>query len=152
MEKIDLIVIVGPTAIGKTDLSIMMAKGLNGEIVSADSMQIYKYMNIGTAKPTMQERRGIPHHMMDIVEPDESFNVALYQKGAKDAIQNIYRNKKLPILVGGSGLYINSIVYPMDFTDATEDLEYRKYLYQLAEKEGKEYLHNKLKGIDPETG
>lgn len=151
MDKKDLVVVVGPTAIGKTDLGIKLAQKLNGEIVSADSMQIYKYMDIGTAKPHMEERQGIPHHMMDIIEPDESFNVALYQEGAKTAIEHIYDLEKLPILVGGSGLYINSIVYPLDFTDATEDLELRDTLYRLVEERGNTYLHEELSKVDPDT-
>lgn len=152
MGKIKLVAIVGPTAIGKTSISIELAKILNGEIVSADSMQIYKYMNIGTAKPTIEERQGIPHHMMDIVEPDEDFNAAMYQQGAKEAIEHIYTNGKLPILVGGSGLYVNSIVYPLDFTTATEDHELRAKLYKTVEEKGNHYLHQKLSKIDPTTG
>lgn len=151
MDKINLVAIVGPTAIGKTNLAIQLAKELKGEIVSADSMQIYKYMDIGTAKPTMEERQGIPHYMMDIIEPDESFNAALYQQGAKEAIREIYINENLPILVGGSGLYVNSIVYPLDFTNATEDHELRDSLYKLVEEKGNYYLHQKLSEIDPAT-
>lgn len=151
MNKIKLVVIVGPTAIGKTSTSIELAKELNGEIVSADSMQIYRYMDIGTAKPNMSERQGIPHYMMDIIEPDESFNVAIYQKRAKAAIDCIYKKGKLPFLVGGSGLYVNSIVYPLDFTTATEDHELRAELYKKVEEKGNYYLHQKLAEIDPTT-
>lgn len=152
MEKMNLVAIVGPTAVGKTSLAIQLAQELKGEIVSADSMQIYKYMDIGTAKPTVEERQGIPHYMMDIIEPDESFNAALYQQGAKKAIKTIYDNNKLPILVGGSGLYVNSIVYPLDFTTATEDHELRDSLYRLVQEKGNFYLHQKLSEIDPPTG
>lgn len=151
-EKAKIVAIVGPTAIGKTSISIELAKILNGEIVSADSMQVYRYMDIGTAKPTLEERQGIPHHLIDIVDPDQDFNVAIYQQIAKNAIDNIHEKEKLPILVGGSGLYVNSIVYPLDFTDAKEDHKLRKKLYEVADKKGNIYLHQKLMEIDPVTG
>ncbi len=151
MDKTPLIVIVGPTAAGKTDLAIKVAKKLNSEIVSADSMQIYRYMDIGTAKPTMDERQGIPHHMIDIVDPDEAFNVALYQRSAKAAIKKIAEDGKIPILVGGTGLYVNSIIYPMDFTDAVEDPVYRSKLNKILDTHGNQYLHNLLKEVDPDT-
>ena len=117
MKKTSLLVITGPTASGKTDLAIQAAKRLNGEIISADSMQIYRYMNIGTAKPNIEERQGIPHHMIDIVDPDEEYNVALFQKHANACIRETVERGKLPILAGGSGLYVNSIIYQMNFTD-----------------------------------
>ncbi len=151
-DKTNLIVVVGPTAIGKTKISIELAKILNGEIVSADSMQVYKYMDIGTAKPTLEERQGISHHILDVVEPDQDFNVAIYQKIAKEAIDHIYEKDKLPIVVGGSGLYINSIVYPLDFTDAKEDQELRDKLYRVVDKKGNLFLHQKLMKVDPVTG
>ncbi|MBE7015610.1 MAG: tRNA (adenosine(37)-N6)-dimethylallyltransferase MiaA [Ruminococcaceae bacterium] len=146
-----LIVIAGPTASGKTGLSIGLAKALDGEIVSADSMQIYKYMNIGTAKPTEEEREGIPHHMMDFLEPDVSFSVADYCEMAHRVIEEIHSRGKLPILVGGTGLYIDSLVNNVDFDVDDENHEIRKELEALAEKEGVEAVHNILKEIDPET-
>ncbi|MFO7295180.1 MAG: tRNA (adenosine(37)-N6)-dimethylallyltransferase MiaA [Caldicoprobacter sp.] len=151
MEKRPLVVIVGPTAVGKTKLSIELAKVLNGEIVSADSMQIYRYMDIGTAKPTVEERQGIPHHMIDIIDPGQEFSVAEYQRLATQAIDDIYRRGKLPIVVGGTGLYIKSLLYPMNFTDASYDPEFRKELQRQAEIMGKEYLHRKLQAVDPKT-
>lgn len=150
-EKIPLVVIVGPTAVGKTETTIIVAKNLNGEIVSADSMQIYKYMDIGTAKPTIDEMQGVPHHMVSIIEPSEKFSVAQYQKYAKECIGKIYNNGKLPILTGGTGLYINSIIYPMDFTQATYDSDFRNAMIELIEKKGKEFVYNKLVKLDPET-
>ncbi|MFO7153400.1 MAG: tRNA (adenosine(37)-N6)-dimethylallyltransferase MiaA [Caldicoprobacter oshimai] len=151
MEKKPLVVIVGPTAVGKTRLSIELAKALNGEIVSADSMQIYRYMDIGTAKPTAEERQGIPHHMMDIIDPGQEFSVAEYQRLATQAIDDIHSRNKLPIVVGGTGLYIKSLLYPMNFTDASYDQEFRKELQRQAETMGKEYLHKKLQAVDPKT-
>ena len=151
MKKIPLVVIVGPTGVGKTDLAIRLAKGIHGEIVSADSMQIYRYMNIGTAKPTLEERQGIPHYMMDVVEPDEAFNAALFQKGAGESIRKINAGKKLPILAEGTGLYINSILYPMGFTDAAEDPEYRHYLNKVLEQHDNQYLHHLLEQNVPDT-
>lgn len=151
MEKEPLIVIVGPTAVGKTDIAIALAKSLDGEIVSADSMQIYKYMDIGTAKPTVEEREGIPHYMIDVVDPDQEFSVAQFQQEAKAAIEDINQRGKLPILAGGTGLYINSLIYPMDFTDAGEDPEFRKKMRALASEKGNKYLHKKLYEIDPDT-
>jgi tRNA dimethylallyltransferase len=151
MKKTPLVVIAGPTAAGKTDLAIQAAKALEGEIVSADSMQVYRYMNIGTAKPTVDERQGIPHHMIDIVDPDEEFNAALFQRGANEAIREIAGRGKLPILAGGTGLYVNSIIYPMNFTDAVEDPEYRSYLNEVLRTNGNQYLHNLLKEVDPAT-
>ncbi|HHU49026.1 MAG: tRNA (adenosine(37)-N6)-dimethylallyltransferase MiaA [Caldicoprobacterales bacterium] len=151
MKKIPLIVITGPTASGKTDLAIQTAKRLNGEIISADSMQIYRYMNIGTAKPTIEERQGIPHHMIDIIDPDEEYNVALFQKHANVLIREIAGRGRLPILAGGSGLYVNSIIYPMNFTDAVDDPAYRSNLKKILEENGVIYLHNLLKQVDPDT-
>jgi len=151
MEKKPLVVIVGPTAVGKTRLSIELAKALDGEIVSADSMQIYRYMDIGTAKPTLEERQGITHHMMDIIDPDQEFSVAEYQRLATRAIDDIHSRNKLPIVVGGTGLYVKSLLYPMNFTDACYDPEFRKELQHQAETMGKEYLHRKLQDVDPKT-
>ncbi len=149
MNKIPLVVITGPTASGKTDLAIQVAQQLNGEIISADSMQIYRYMDIGTAKPTLQERQGIVHHMIDIRDPDEEFNVSLFQKLTRDAIQEITERGKLPILAGGTGFYISSIIYPMNFTDAVEDSQYRSHLNGLLDQHGATWLHNHLRRVDP---
>lgn len=144
-----LLIIAGPTAVGKTDLSIKLAKELNGEIVSTDSMQIYKYMDIGSAKVTKEEMDGVVHHMIDIIEPDTPFSVAEYKEMANKCIQDILSRNKLPILVGGTGLYINSITCNMNFTEAESDEAYRKELEALANEYGNEYIHNMLKDIDP---
>lgn len=147
----DLFILAGPTAVGKTDISIKLAKRLNGEILSADSMQIYKYMDIGSAKITKEEMQGIPHYLIDIVEPHESFNVSEYKKKAEANIDVILSEGKLPMLVGGTGLYINSLIYNYDFTEAGNDEEYRVHLQYLAEKEGKEYVHALLRDVDLES-
>lgn len=145
----DLLIIAGPTAIGKTKISIELAKALNGEIVSADSMQIYRYMDIGSAKVTKSEMDNIPHHLIDIINPDENFSVAQFKLEAERAIRNIRSKNKLPILAGGTGLYINSLIFNYDFTDADKDEKYREYLQSLAEDKGKEYVHELLREIDP---
>lgn len=147
----DLFILAGPTAVGKTDISIKLAKRLNGEIISADSMQIYKHMDIGSAKITKEEMQGIPHYLIDIVEPEESFNVSEFKKMAKQAIDKIDERERLPMLVGGTGLYINSLIYNYDFTEASVDEEYREYLQSMAEINGKEYVHNLLKDVDLES-
>lgn len=149
--KKNLIIIAGPTASGKTSLSIELSKRIDGEIVSADSMQIYKYMDIGSAKPTIDEMQGIPHHMIDIIKPEEEFSVALYRQKAGECIDDIISRGKMPIVVGGTGLYINSLTYPLDFTNTAQDKEYRSYLQKLAENFGGEYIHNMLKEVDIES-
>ncbi len=146
-----LLIIAGPTAVGKTDVGITLADKLNGEIISADSMQIYKNMDIGTAKPSLEERRGIAHHLIDIINPDENFSVARFQKLAKDTIDNLISNGKLPIIVGGTGLYINSILYNMDFAQSVSNWRLRKTLQEEAKNMGNEYVHNKLKKINPDA-
>lgn len=148
---IDLLILAGPTAVGKTDISIKLAKKLNREIISADSMQIYKYMDIGSAKITKEEMNGIPHHLIDVVEPHEEFNVASFKTLAEKCIKDILTRGKLPIIAGGTGLYINSLIYNYDFTDADRDEDYRKYLTILSEYNGKEYVHDLLKDIDKES-
>jgi tRNA dimethylallyltransferase len=150
-NKIPLVAIVGPTATGKTEAAIQTALSMNGEIISADSMQIYKYMDIGTAKPSREEMRGIPHHMMDCIDPAEEFSVARYQTMAKHTIKEVHKKGKLPILVGGTGLYVNSIVYPMAFTEAQVDNEYRKQLQQMAEEKGNIAVYRILQESDPLT-
>ncbi len=149
MNKIPLIVIGGPTASGKTALSIEIAKEYNGEIVSADSMQIYKHLDIGTAKPDMEERGGIIHHMMDIAEPYESFSVAEYVKMAHDVIKNIRKKNKNAILTGGTGLYITSLVNDVDFREDDSDSELRKELQKLCDEKGIDFLVEMLTKFDP---
>ncbi|WP_434296580.1 tRNA (adenosine(37)-N6)-dimethylallyltransferase MiaA [Clostridium sporogenes] len=144
----DLLILAGPTAVGKTDISIKLAKKLNGEIISADSMQIYKYMDIGSAKITKEEMKGIPHHLIDVVAPHEEFNVSSFKTLAEKCIKDIWSRGKLPIIAGGTGLYINSLIYNYDFTDADRDEDYREYLTRLSEDKGKEYVHSMLKDID----
>ncbi len=151
MRKVPLIVIAGPTASGKTALSVDIAKLVGGEIVSADSMQIYKYMNIGTAKPTEEEKQGIPHHMMDFLEPTVNFSVADYCQMAGEIIRDIHERGKIPVLVGGTGLYIDSLVNGVDFGEEDGDSKIREELMNLAEKEGNEAVHKVLEEIDPET-
>lgn len=146
--KNKVLIIAGPTAVGKTNLSIKLAKELNGEIVSTDSMQIYKYMDIGSAKITKEEMDGIKHHMIDVVEPNIPFSVAEYKNLASKCIEDIISRGKLPILVGGTGLYINALTCNMNFTEAESDIEYRKELEELADKYGNEYIHNMLKEVD----
>ena len=149
MKKI--VVIAGPTASGKTAVGIEIAKRLNGEIISADSMQIYKYMNIGSAKPARSEMQDIPHHMIDVVYPDEEFSVALFRKMAGKLVDEIISRKHIPIIVGGTGLYISSLIYPYDFTNSAEDTEYREELTAIAVEKGNEFVHNMLINIDPES-
>lgn len=149
--KKNILVIAGPTAVGKTEISIKLAKELNGEIVSTDSMQIYKGMNIGSAKISDKEMQEIPHHLIDIVNPKDEFSVAEYRELCLKTIEDIHSKNKLPILVGGTGLYIDSVTCNMNFTESEKDEEYRQYLWNLAEKEGNEKVHNMLKDIDEES-
>lgn len=145
---IDLIIISGPTGVGKTDISIKLAKKLNGEIISADSMQIYKFMDIGSAKITKEEMQNIPHHLIDIIEPSEEFSVAQFKERAENTISDIAERQKYPILVGGTGLYINSLIFNYEFTGVYKDMEFRRELEELAEEAGKEYVHEMLKAVD----
>lgn len=149
--KQPLVVIVGPTAVGKTKTSIELAKQFNGEIISGDSMQIYRGMDIGTAKITKDEMQGIKHHLVDIKDPDESFSVAEFQSLVKHAIQEISKKNKLPILVGGTGLYVQSVIYDYQFNDADKDEQYRNELEQIAIENGEQYLYAQLQRIDPEA-
>lgn len=151
MKNNNILVITGPTAVGKTELSIRLAKKLNGEIISADSMQIYRYMDIGSAKIKSEEMEGVTHHLIDIVDPKEPFSVADYKRIGEKCINDIFRRGKLPIIVGGTGLYINALTCNMDFTDAESDYEYRAELESLADKFGNLYIHNMLKSIDEES-
>lgn len=143
--------IVGPTASGKTKLSVELAKLLNGEIISADSMQIYKYMDIGTAKVTKEEMEGIKHYLIDEVFPDEEFSVARFQELALKYIEEILQKGKTPIIVGGTGLYVNSLVYNINFSESQGDWGYRDKLTKEAEEKGIEVLFERLKEVDPET-
>lgn len=147
--KQKLLVLGGPTAVGKTDLSIRLAKELNGEIISADSMQIYKYMDIGSAKVREEEMDGVKHHLIDVIEPDVPFSVADFKEHGDKALASIINNNKFPIIAGGTGLYINSLTCNMTFTDAEKDDEYRNYLDELALEKGNEYIHEMLKECDP---
>ena len=149
MDKQPLIILTGPTAVGKTNLSIRLAKEINGEIISADSMQVYKYMDIGSAKIMPEEMQGVKHHLIDVLEPEEDFNVVTFQKLCKDAMNDIYRNNALPVITGGTGFYIQSVLYDIDFTENEEDSAYRKELEELAAKQGPEVLHERLKAVDP---
>jgi len=145
----NVFVIMGPTASGKTKLSIELAKLLNGEIISADSMQIYKYMDIGTAKPDRQEMSGIKHDLIDEIKPDEEFSVARFQELALRYIDMILEEGKIPIIVGGTGLYINSLIYNLSFSETICDWEMRESLKKEAEEKGNKYLHERLRKIDP---
>lgn len=146
-----LVILTGPTAVGKTDLSIQLAKKINGEIISADSIQVYKGMDIGSAKITKEETDGIPHHLIDILEPKEEFNVHIFKKLATKAINDISSRGKIPIIVGGTGFYIQAVLYDINFDDTETDYEYREYLEQLAKDKGNAFLHNMLKEVDPES-
>ncbi|WP_394897960.1 tRNA (adenosine(37)-N6)-dimethylallyltransferase MiaA [Clostridium butyricum] len=147
--KQKLLVLGGPTAVGKTELSIKLAKELNGEIISADSMQIYKYMDIGSAKVTEQEMDGIKHHLIDVIEPNLPFSVADFKEYGEISLKNILSKNKFPIIAGGTGLYINSLTCNMTFTEAEKDEEYRLYLEKLSEEKGNDFVHEMLKEIDP---
>ena len=147
MQK--LIVLTGPTAVGKSKLSIELAKRLGGEIISADSMQVYKYMNIGTDKISPDKMGGIRHHLIDFLEPTEDFNVFLFQKLVKEAIADISSRGKVPIIVGGTGFYIQAVLYDIDFTETDEDDSYRHILEERAKNEGVHALHEELRAVDP---
>lgn len=151
MDKPKVIVICGPTASGKTSLSIALAKQINGEIVSCDSMQIYKYMDIGSAKPTKDEMDGIEHYLIDYILPNERYNVARYKKDAEVAIEDIIKKGKTPIIVGGTGLYLNSLIYGIEYPEIELDEEYRKKLETRVEYEGLETLYQEAVKIDSEA-
>ena len=150
-EKPKVIVICGPTASGKTGLSIELAKKINGEIISCDSMQIYKDMNIGTAKPTVEEMQGIKHYMLDFVSPNKRYSVADFKKDATSAIQTVLSHEKVPIIVGGTGLYVNSLVQNITYPEIETDLEYRNYLEERIQKEGLNTLYEEAKKIDSDA-
>ena len=146
----DLIVLTGPTAVGKTSLSIALAKAVGGEIISADSMQVYKYMNIGTAKITEEEKCGIPHFLIDELEPDEEFNVTIFKNKVMGYIEDIKSRGKVPIIVGGTGFYIQSVIYDINFNEYGDDSNVRKKYEAMAETLGKSELHKKLALVDRE--
>ncbi len=149
-EKKKILIVAGPTAVGKTQYAIELAESLHGEIVSSDSMQLYKFMDIGSAKPTPEELARAKHHMVDEIDPREKFSVALYQKKAKAYIDDILKRGKLPIISGGTGLYVNSLIYDMDFSAPPEDSGYRAELEGIAAEKGELYLHQLLKDRSPE--
>lgn len=149
--KRPLIILTGPTAVGKTKASIGLAKAINGEIISADSMQVYKYMDIGSAKIHPEEMQGVKHYLVDELEPDEEFNVVRFQQMAKQAMQEIYAKGKVPILVGGTGFYIQAVLYDIDFQENDEDHSYREELEGLAKEKGASYLHQMLAEVDEES-
>ena len=146
--KKPLIVLTGPTAVGKTSLSIKLAKQIGGEIISADSMQVYKYMDIGSAKVMPEERQGIPHYLIDECEPWEEFHIVKFQQLAKKYIEEIYSHGHIPVLVGGTGFYIQSVLYDIDFSEQESDMSYRSKLELLAEEQGNEALHEMLRQVD----
>lgn len=148
--KEPLIVLTGPTAVGKTALSVALAKAVNGEIISADSIQVYKYMDIGSAKIKPEEMQGIKHYLIDEIEPDKEFNVMLFQKYANEYIRQIRKKGKLPIIVGGTGFYIQAVLYGINFTEHETDTSYRDELMQLSNENGPEFLYARLKAVDPE--
>lgn len=151
-RKKPLIIIAGPTAVGKTESSIRLAKAVNGEIISADSMQVYKRMDIGSAKIMPEEMDGVTHHLIDVLEPTEEFNIVRFQTMAKEAMEEIHAKGKIPILVGGTGFYIQSLLYDIEFKEEEEvNSSLRNSLQQYAEEFGKEALHERLKAVDPES-
>lgn len=151
MMKKPLIILTGPTAVGKTKVSIQLAKAIGGEIISADSMQVYRHMDIGSAKITSEEMQGVKHYLIDVLEPDEEFHVVKFQQLAKEAMEEIYAKGKIPIVVGGTGFYIQALLYDIDFTENNEDTAYRKELEQIADTKGAEYLHEMLRGVDEKS-
>ncbi len=151
IKKQPLIILTGPTAVGKTDLSISLAKAVNGEIISADSMQVYRKMDIGTAKIMPDEMQGVRHHLIDVLDPSEDFNVFLFKELATKAMNEIYERGHIPIIAGGTGFYIQSVLYDIDFSNEENDNSYRRELEAVALEKGPEYIHNMLKEIDSES-
>lgn len=148
MEKEPLVILTGPTAVGKTALSIELAKVIGAEIISADSMQVYKGMDIGTAKIKSEEMQGVKHYLIDVINPEEEFDITLFKKLATQAINTVRANGHIPLIVGGTGFYIQSVLYDIEFTDAAKDTSYRDELYGLAETKGAKYLHDMLRAVD----
>lgn len=150
-ERKPLVILTGPTAVGKTKLSVTLAKAIGGEIISADSMQVYKRMNIGSAKIRPEEMGGVPHHLIDVLEPWEDFNVAAFAKLCRACMEEIYDRGRIPVLVGGTGFYIQAVLYGIDFTETREDESYRRKLEALAQEKGCRYLHEMLSEVDPKS-
>ena len=149
--KKPIVVLTGPTAVGKTELSIQLAKVIGGEIISADSMQVYKHMDVGSAKITPEEMDGVRHYLVDELEPFDEFHVVKFQEYAQKYLNEIYAHGKIPIIAGGTGFYIQALLNDIDFTEQESDSAYRKELEALAEEHGNQYLHNRLKEVDPES-
>ena len=149
--KKPLIILAGPTAVGKTKISIRLAKAVGGEIISADSMQVYKYMDIGSAKIRPEEMEGVPHYLIDELFPSEEFHVVRFKQMAQEAMKQIYANGHIPILVGGTGFYIQAVLYDIDFTENVMDASYRFHLEQYVRKYGEEALHRKLLKVDEKS-
>lgn len=150
-EKKPLIILTGPTAVGKTKASIGLAKAIGGEIISADSMQVYRHMDIGSAKIAKEEMADVPHYLIDVLEPEEEFHVVRFQQMAKAAMTDIYSRGKIPIIVGGTGFYIQALLYDIDFTENEGDSVYREKLEALAKEKGAAYLHGQLAMVDPKS-
>ena len=148
MMKQPLIILTGPTASGKTALSVMLAKQIGGEIISADSMQVYRHMDVGSAKVTKEEMGGIPHYLIDVLEPKDAFNVVTFKEMAENAMKQIYQNGHIPIVAGGTGFYIQALLYNVDFTENDGDMHYRRSLEALAREQGPGVLHDMLKKVD----
>ena len=151
MKKRPLVVLTGPTAVGKTKASIGLAKAIGGEIISADSMQVYKHMDIGSAKIKPEEMQGVPHFLVDALEPSEEFHVVRFQQLAREAMEGIYERHHIPVIVGGTGFYIQAILYDIDFTEQDQDKSYRAELELYAKEYGAEALHDMLRAVDPES-
>ena len=151
MKKQPLVVLTGPTAVGKTELSISLAKKINGEIISADSMQVYTKMDIGTAKITKEEMDGVKHYLIDVLDPGEDFNVVLFQKMAKEAIAEIYAKGKIPIVVGGTGFYIQALLNDINFDENEASTEYREQLEALVKEKGVDFVHDMLREVDEKS-
>lgn len=148
-KKQPLLILTGPTAVGKTDLSIALAKKINGAVISADSMQVYCGMDIGSAKVTPEEMQGVKHYLIDLLDPEDEFHVVRFQEMAKEALKEIYANGQIPIIAGGTGFYIQALLYDIDFTEQEEDTALREYYAALAQEHGNEYLHEMLRRVDP---
>ena len=149
--KQPLIILTGPTASGKTALSVELAKRIGGEIISADSMQVYRYMDVGSAKVTKEEMDGVLHHLIDVLDPQDAFNVVVFQEMAKKAMEEIYQNGHIPIVAGGTGFYIQALLNDIDFTENDGDTKYRQSLEKLAAEQGVNVLHEKLRKVDPDS-
>ena len=151
MAKKPLVILAGPTAVGKTKASVLLAKKIGGEIISADSMQVYRHMDIGSAKIRPEEMSGVPHHLIDVLDPEEDFNVVRFQQMARQALEEIWSRGRIPMVVGGTGFYIQALLYDIDFTEDSGEDEFRACLEQTAREKGGEYLHQLLENVDPEA-